>query len=528
MENPTYIDRRDREYKRLVEAIESICNSISSNNIIILFILSKLELGPLFSIRRTFSKDSMLKAYLLLRLKKIKSYRALVNYLRNRPEEALSLGFDKEKDGSVRIPTHQNISHFVGSLSKEDLELADFVIKTIEDTAERLGIELDVEKKSLVKKDVSPKTVYNHKAEKTAELVRFAKSRLANSRAFSPRYNAIFKNSEFIDELMWLGFEHNFAESGCRIISSVSGRRMPNADTLLYHIKKNDLAAVEEFFSKLMEMAFRDAKQKGLISGRAVDVAIDATPAWRFYGDRYDRDGREVKGIEGYKPERGTSYAYQFITLDIVEHNERITLIALPVFHRVDQNRIVEQLLSYAKSKVRISRVLLDRGFFDAECINMLNKMGLRYIMPAKVNSRDVRKVSRLTAPRIVPNCAMKGCRFNLVVTGVQGEKYYFATNIPTRSDDLIFAFRIKDLYRRRWQIESGYRTKKYAFLPKTTSKNYVVRYFYFMMSVILYNYWVIADISVLLYLGLNTKNTQITAKEFCIKAIGIERKPAG
>jgi hypothetical protein len=528
MENPIYKDKKDREYKCLAQAIQSVCNSLSGDNIVILSILSRLELGPLFSIRRTFSRDSMLKAYLLLRLKKIKSYRALVNYLRNRPEEAIALGFDKNSDGSVRIPTHQDISHFVRFLSKKDMELADFVIKTIEDTAERLGIELDVEKKTIVKKDASPKTIYNHKIEKTAEMVKFAKSRLVNSRAFSQRYNAIFRNGEFIDELMWLGFEHNFAESGCRIISSVSGRRMPNADTLLYHIKKNDLTAVEEFFSKFMEMAFRDAKQKGLISGRAVDVAIDATPAWRFYGDRYDRDGREVKGIEGYKPERGTSYAYQFITLDIVEHNERITLIALPVFHRADQNRLVEQLLSYAKSKVRISRVLLDRGFFDAECINMLNRMGLRYIMPAKVNSRDVRKVSRLTAPRIVPNCAMKGCRFNLVVTEVQGEKYYFATNIPTRSDDLIFAFRIKDLYRRRWQIESGYRTKKYAFLPKTTSKNYTIRYFYFMMAVILYNYWVIADIAVLLYLGLNTKNTQITAKEFCIKAIGMERKPAG
>ena len=491
-------------------------------------ILSNFNISSIISPKRTFSKDSMLKAYLLLRLKKIKSYRALVNYLRNRPEEALSLGFDKNSNGSVQIPTHQDISHFVRSLSKEDMELAGFVVKTIEEIAERLGIELDVEKKSIVKKDASPKTIYNHKAEKTAELVRFAKSRLANSRAFNSRYNAIFKNSEFIDELVWLGFEHNFAESGCRIISSVSGRRMPNADTLLYHIKKNDLTAVEDFFSKFMEIAFRDARHRGLISDRAVDVAIDVTPAWRFYGNLYGKDGKQVKGVAGYKPERGTSYAYQFITLDIVEHNERITLAALPVFHRGDQNRLVEQLLSYAKDKVRISRVLLDRGFFDEECINMLNRMGLRYIMPAKLNSKDVRKVSRLTAPRIVPNCAMKGCRFNLVVTEAQGDKYYFATNIPTRSDDLIFAFRIKDLYRRRWQIESGYRTKKYAFLPKTTSKNYTIRYFYFMMSVILYNYWVMADIAVLLYLGLSTKNTQITAKEFCVRVIGAEREPGG
>lgn len=507
---------------------KQILNSLSGDFHSVSYLLSKLELGPLISVRRAFSKDSMLKAYILFRLKKIKSYRALINYLHNRPEEALSLGFDKNLDGSIKIPTHQNISHFVNSLDKEDLELADFVIKTIEKTAEHIGIKLDIEKKSILKKYSSPKTVYNHRIEKTAEMVRLAKNRLINCRAFRPRYNAVFRNGEFIDEIAWLGFEHNFAESGCRIVSEVSGRRMPNADTLLYHIKKNDTASLEGFFLGFMETVFRDARQRGLISERPVDVAIDVTPAWRFYGKLYGKDGRQAEGVAGYKPERGTSFAYQFITLDIVEHNERITLMALPVFHRGDQNKLVEQLLSYAKNKVRISRVLLDRGFFDAECINLINKMGLRYIMPAKINSKDVRKVSRLTAPRIVPNCAMNGCRFNLVVTEAQGEKYYFATNIPTRSDDLIFAFRIKDMYRRRWQIESGYRTKKYAFLPKTTSKNYAVRYFYFMMSVILYNYWVISEIAVLLYLGLSTKNTQITAKEFCIKVIGMDRKPAG
>ena len=228
-------------------------SSFKINNIITCsLILKELDFGAVYCIRRMFSKDSMLKAYLLFKLKKIKSYRALINYLHNRPEEALSLGFDKDINGSVKLPTHQNFSHFVRSLSSEDLELADFVIKTIEETADHLGIELDIEKKSIVKKDVSPKTVYNHKIEKTSELVKFAKSRLVNSRAFSQRYNAIFKNSEFIDELMWLGFEHNFAESGCRIISSVSGRRMPNADTLLYHIKKNDLTSLEFTFAGIM------------------------------------------------------------------------------------------------------------------------------------------------------------------------------------------------------------------------------------------------------------------------------------
>ena len=122
------------------ENIISILNSKVITSNVISELISWLELGPTIGVRRTFSRDSMLKAYLLLWLKKIKSYRALVKYLRNRPEEAITLGFDKSSDNSVRIPTHQDLSYFVRSLSKEELELTDFVIKTIEDTTEHLCV----------------------------------------------------------------------------------------------------------------------------------------------------------------------------------------------------------------------------------------------------------------------------------------------------------------------------------------------------------------------------------------------------
>jgi hypothetical protein len=42
--------------------------------------------------------------------------------------------------------------------------------------------------------------------------------------------------------------------------------------------------------------------------------------------------------------------------------------------------------------------------------------------------------------------------------------------------------------------IETSYRVKG-EFKPKTTSKNYVVRLFYFLFSVCLYNLWVLSSI---------------------------------
>lgn len=529
--NPTYNRKRDGEYKRLVCNIDNaVEESIRTNKSInLVSLLSNLNIGSKLSIRRTFSKDAMLKAYILFKLKRVKSYNALSNYLRNRPDEAIILGFDKKDDNTVNIPTHQNMSHFVRSLNDEDARLVNYIMVTITKLAEKYGIALDTEARKRNFRYQSPKSAYNHKTERIVELVSFIKKRLLKKSGLDSRYNAVYRNGELIEELIWLGFGHDFAESGCRTMSALTGRKLPSADTLLYHIKKLGFEHIESIFSEFIDLTIRNARQKGIITDRAADVAIDVTPAWRFYGSIHDKDGNRLKGLAGYKQERGTSFAYQFISLDVVEHNERVTLMALPVFHRGDQNSMVEKLLTYAKEKIAINRVLLDRGFFDSECIKMLNRMGLKYIMPAKTNSIDVRKVSRLSAPRIVPNCAMKSCRFNLVVAEIKGEKRYFATNLPIKSDDLIYAFRIGDMYRRRWQIETGYRTKKYTFLPKTTSKNYAIRYFYFMMSVVLYNYWVIADIAVMLYLGLNTKKVQITARMFCIRLIEpIREKPGG
>lgn len=193
-----------------------------------------------------------------------------------------------------------------------------------------------------------------------------------------------------------------------------------------------------------------------------------------------------------------------------------------------DQTELVGKLLTYAKAKVNIGKVFLDRGFFSSNCINLLDKMQLRYVMPAKINANVVKRVSRLSAPRIYPNCSMKTARFNLVVLERGSNKHYFATNIPLTSDDLIMAFRIGDMYRSRWQIESGYRVKKYTFRGKTTSVNYMIRYFYFMLSTALYNCWLLVDLGVRLCLGLTTRTTQITAKRFAVALLNIGKDPNG
>ena len=60
-----------KERQRIDRIIKS---ALSSDNLKVSFVLSRLELAPLISPRRTFSPDSMLKAFIFMDLKKIKSY----------------------------------------------------------------------------------------------------------------------------------------------------------------------------------------------------------------------------------------------------------------------------------------------------------------------------------------------------------------------------------------------------------------------------------------------------------------------
>lgn len=114
--------------------------------------------------------------------------------------------------------------------------------------------------------------------------------------------------------------------------------------------------------------------------------------------------------------------------------------------------------------------------------------------MPAQKNIL-VRRIYDVTpAPYIIRDFPMKNVRFNLVLVEKEDEstgelkKLIFATNIDFNENEVKLAERLLTLYSKRWGIETSYRIKKHTFRGKTTSKNYKIRLFYFLFSVLLYN----------------------------------------
>jgi putative transposase len=191
----------------------------------------------------------------------------------------------------------------------------------------------------------------------------------------------------------------------------------------------------------------------------------------------------------------------------------------------------VEALLLSAKRHIRIGTVYLDRGFFSVECISAMENIGVRWMMPVPLKARvatilDSSPVGTVIEDYTITSGVARGrgkdrlfgrkVSFRLAI--VKGTKYPdlkipFATNRKVTSQN---AQMVCDRYGKRWGIETAFRVQD-GFLPKTTSKNYSVRLFYFLLSILLYNAWVLANLLIGMRIGRTLTKPVLTARMFVV-----------
>jgi len=459
-----------------------------------------------------FPYESLLKLILFQKLKGIKFHTKLTKYLKCNPSEKFKLGF-------TETPDRTQIGYFVNHiLDNETKKLIDFTISKIEEISEKFNILLDVKTFQIEKpeKETKERNQYYQKNDKTKEICRLFKKRFAPFINLNLKNNTLYKKNQFIDLIIHLGMTKDFAENGSKTYKELRGQDNPDADTLLYHLKNyTNYKDLHRMFTTLFEIVWEMARTANLFDIRKrYDVAIDFTE-WYFYGDR----GATM--VVGKAPERGTSKCYKFATINIVESGKRFTLLALPVGPFDKKEDVLRTLLIYALERIKIQRLYVDRGFCDSYSIKVFNSLHLKYLMPCSHYStvRDILKIT--SAPSIITDFEMKDVKFNLVIVEEEdnnGEivKRAFATNEQFEENDVCLAERLFLLYGKRWGIESSYRVKKQSYLPKTTSKNYLIRLFYFMFSVLLYNLWILADVLIWLVLfGVVKEDHLITSKYF-------------
>jgi hypothetical protein len=254
-----------------------------------------------------------------------------------------------------------------------------------------------------------------------------------------------------------------------------------------------------------------------------VYVAVDYHDIPRYIQKKRDWKPRQKKCddidriVHGKKQCR-THCFHRILSADIVE-DEKFTVDFEPTYTDYDQGKLPFSLIKNITEMVRIKAILMDRGFFQAVNVACLYEYHMPFVIRAirtgqvKRCLQEFKKNHRVwqvyeyefnkTSHEKSDRCGTR-VKTTLVIVdssiaeGIPPENYdeddqyfLFITNLVVNSQEA--AFRLARDFRKRWRIETGYKTKK-QFRGKTCSLSYAVRLFFILLSFVLYNIWILIN----------------------------------
>lgn len=271
-------------------------------------------------------------------------------------------------------------------------------------------------------------------------------------------------------------------------------KKIPSSDTINNYIKSNNIEYILSSFRKITQ----DVVKMLNLKGTTQDVAIDFHDI-PYYGDK------NTSGVRGIKAKNGTSWGYSFCTIDIVGRT-KLTLDVIAI-NGLTKNYavLIESLLKRVrKMGIQVGTLFLDREFFHTVPISTAYQFNTKFVMAAKSNQKinaildEHKEKFGYTSTIFEYQFGKGGPTFSIVAVvnpkydpmkkkGKGNNEYHlFATNLKIISISEFIKI-VPEEYRRRWNIETGYRVKN-TFKIRTCSKSPVVRTLYFILQCILFN----------------------------------------
>ena len=311
-------------------------------------------------------------------------------------------------------------------------------------------------------------------------------SRLTLSRTKQIKYT----EQKYFDLVSFLSVFGCCAEDGSMTMNLCD--EVPTGDALLQQLKKQKFSKVNDEFHELFQKQFYELLPKAKKKKYGSIVIIDAHEQ-----ETYSKEKKTSDNIRGGKHKNGTNYFFKYLTMQVLVKGKIITL-GLRFYSRKNQLRkLVDELIIHAQRFVKIDVVLLDRGFRDAALLNQLEFRQADVLMPCFKDSKAEqcfaelgRKNFRTTRYLIASQKTKQVADVTLLMIRlINGKEIGFYTTM--RGTWFHSAHYYLDLYKKRWNIETGYRLQN-MFLPKTTSIDKVVRFFYFCYAVAMHNLWLV------------------------------------
>jgi IS4 transposase len=157
-----------------------------------------------------------------------------------------------------------------------------------------------------------------------------------------------------------------------------------------------------------------------------------------------------------------------------------------------------------------IRDAVLDRGFDEVLFAQALKESPVNFAIRDKRNSKTNKMWEEAEGGvNVEHNVTMSRSRppyesvtvTRFVVPANENVDYEYITFITNRELTRRQAQRVARSYERRWGIETSYRVTD-DFLPKTTSKEFSTRQFYYRFAVLLYNVWILVNAVVAASIG--------------------------
>ncbi len=448
------------------------------------------------------------KLYVFRLIKGFNYYDKLLDYFKDKEQEAFQLGFYRKDDDSLDLPPKRTFNHYLKNKialerKKELSLLAEYILST----ATKNNILLDLQ---IVKKVIREKKEDNLKISREAvKLIKKLVYPLINIKIKS---NGKFTTKDLLDVLVHVCMTNDFANNGSNTFKASMNINAPSGDLMMYHFSKfTSVTQIREMFEKISDFIFNFAKKNyNQLRNRKHDIAYDIHKI-PYYG-------QGIVYACGDKFERGTSNFIEFLTCSVVVSGRRFILDVVPIHPLDDESKLLNRSLKRVKNKISINRAYLDRGFNGSNYFRVLKDNKVKFLMPMQRNTAVKNAFDKAEGINsyVFNDFKVGEESVNLILVDDKlGIKRAFVCNFDIAP---CIAYRLYEMYSRRWGIETGYRNLDHDFQARTTSRNYHIRLFYFLFSVCLFNLWVLVNICVSLSIYGRIKDKPIiTAKMFAI-----------
>jgi len=443
-----------------------------------------------------YEMEMLFRAFLLKEIHGWTHETALVEYLDNCPDLCGRLSLEPVPDQSTLWRSWNK--RFTTDL-RETVETA---ARTILIKAQNAGVEVpreperDGRHRDEDAEDATPgdQTILT-KAERVSEHV---------SRVVFPAFSLdrgegceIHENA-YWDLQTYLGLRENLAvNEGARSFVFESTReRTPLGHAHREHIRDLSISEIRQMYRQAVDRLL-DSVAETQEFFRAGIVAIDITEDKPFTGDRSGHED-EIIGTK----EQNDEYAYQWATVQLVGNAVPIVLDARPVRRGESRKEIVEDLLDSAQGLVHVDNVLMDREFDSQHVLKMISQRGLSYVVPKRMQTSEKAQARRLlehdrdryATDRKLHLGKNEWHETTLIYRRKDGSEHDDHRQYSVFMSNYGGSFLTE--YGHRWEIESGYKSIK-RFMAATTSKSFVLRFFYFAFACLLYSIWRAVDLLV-------------------------------